>query len=230
MNKYTHLDEYWSIVKKEYKLIHRLGKGSFGEVVRAQSIATNKACAIKYVKCDFKNIVQCRNILRELSILRQLKCEAENVFTIDLIDIKVHGDANSNDLKGIFLISDFIDNDLNKLMHSNLLENFSEDHIRVILYNILCSVKFIHSTGIMHRDIKPANILIDNMCRVKLCDFGLARQTVERTTGYDSASTASSNNEPTSTNKKTHKRRMSAHTQTRWYRSPEIILGEPHYD
>ena len=51
----------------------------------------------------------------------------------------------------------------------------TEEHIVVILYNILCGIKFLHSANIMHRDIKPANILIDAQCQIKICDFGMAR-------------------------------------------------------
>jgi len=136
--------------------------------------------------------VHCRNVLRELTILRQLKCKAENIFTIDLLDIRIHRDEAQNKVSGIFLISDFVDNDLNKLLRSSVLENFSEAHIRVILYNILCSLNYLHSTGIMHRDIKPANILIDSFCRVKICDFGLARTTINNSK-YQTSSTADSN-------------------------------------
>lgn len=45
----------------------------------------------------------------------------------------------------------------------------------MILYNLSCCLKYIHSAGIVHRDIKPSNILINDECQVKLCDFGLAR-------------------------------------------------------
>ena len=45
----------------------------------------------------------------------------------------------------------------------------------IILYNILCSVNFLHSANVIHRDIKPANILINSECEVKICDFGMAR-------------------------------------------------------
>ena len=44
------------------------------------------------------------------------------------------------------------------------------------MYNLLCSLKYLHTANIMHRDIKPSNILIDHVCGTKICDFGLARQ------------------------------------------------------
>jgi serine/threonine protein kinase len=36
-------------------------------------------------------------------------------------------------------------------------------------------MNFMHSLNIIHRDIKPANFLINEDCKVKICDFGLAR-------------------------------------------------------
>jgi serine/threonine protein kinase len=50
-----------------------------------------------------------------------------------------------------------------------------ENHIIIIIYNLLCALNFMHSANLIHRDIKPANILIDGKCQVRICDFGFAR-------------------------------------------------------
>lgn len=76
-------------------------------------------------------------------------------------------------LTHVFLVLDKSDRDLKSLIEMN--PGIDEDHVTVILYNILCALKFIHSTGIIHRDIKPSNILVDSDSRIQICDFGLSR-------------------------------------------------------
>eukprot|EP00940_MAST-03C_sp_MAST-3C-sp2_P001037 g1037.t1 len=49
-----------------------------------------------------------------------------------------------------------------------------------IIHDIANTMRFLHSAGIVHRDIKPENLLIDKCGRVKLCDFGLARNIESR--------------------------------------------------
>lgn len=54
----------------------------------------------------------------------------------------------------------------------------------------------------MHRDIKPENILLNKEQNLKLCDFGFAR-VVNKVQDY------------------------TEYVATRWYRSPELLLGLP---
>lgn len=54
----------------------------------------------------------------------------------------------------------------------------SSDKFLKVIYEMLCSLKYMHSANIIHRDIKPRNFLVNTEgdCQIKLCDFGLARQ------------------------------------------------------
>jgi mitogen-activated protein kinase 1/3 len=47
-------------------------------------------------------------------------------------------------------------------------------------------MKFIHSANVLHRDLKPANILINDDCKILICDFGLARTLPESCIGQGS--------------------------------------------
>ena len=100
-----------------------------------------------------------------------------NVFTTKLLDIIIPEEAEEDldNLNLIFLVQDFVEHDLKKLCTVDTPPNFSDMHVMVILYNLLCALNYIHTANIMHRDLKPANVLINDECAVKLCDFGLSR-------------------------------------------------------
>ena len=56
-------------------------------------------------------------------------------------------------------------------MNQVLRNNFSEELLVSILYNMLCNVKKIHSANIILRDIKPENILINENCEVMFANI-----------------------------------------------------------
>ncbi len=127
-----------------------------------------------------------------------------NIFTTKLYEIIFHENENFD---SIFLVMNYLKTDMKKMSSSKNL-NFSENHMKVIFYNLLCSINYIHSANVMHRDLKPANILVGTYGEVIICDFGLARTLP----------------------KECCNRSLSRHVQTRWYRSPEVILGNRDYD
>ena len=160
---------------KNYKLLEVLGKGSFGMVVKARCRKNKEEVAIKYVNCKNNDVIEYKNIIRELQLLTQFSEIDKNIFTTKLHDVIIIQEEKSAKIKGIFFVMEYMPNDLKKMIQDNNPLHFTEQHIKVILYNLLCSLNFIHTSNVMHRDIKPANILIDMKCTVKICDFGSAK-------------------------------------------------------
>ena len=68
---------------------------------------------------------------------------------------------------------ELMEQDLNVMLKTDI--EFTESHLIKVVYNILCSIAFLHEANVIHRDIKPANILINTECDVKITDFGLSR-------------------------------------------------------
>ena len=106
--------------------------------------------------------------------MKQLQKMVNNKFTIKLIEVlqpEVQGNEDVSD--EIFIVMEYFKFDLETLLSQSI--NFSEDHVKKIIYNILSALNFIHSANILHRDLKPSNILLDENCNVRICDFGLSR-------------------------------------------------------
>ncbi|TGZ81745.1 Pkinase-domain-containing protein [Ascodesmis nigricans] len=55
------------------------------------------------------------------------------------------------------------------------LGTFDEECSRYYAAQILDTIEYMHSRGVIHRDLKPENVLLDDKMRVKITDFGTAK-------------------------------------------------------
>jgi len=154
-------------VGTDYKCEKLLGKGSYGAVAQATHLPTGKKVAIKRMEGVFEDETDCKRILREVKLLRRMK----HPYVVELLDIIEPSDRSSFDV--LYIVLEYAESDLKKVIKSAI--HLQILHIKTVIYNIVCSVNYIHSADVLHRDLKPANILINEDCTVKLCDFGLAR-------------------------------------------------------
>jgi renal tumor antigen len=76
--------------------------------------------------------------------------------------------------------------------------------IKTLMYQLLKSVAHMHKNGIFHRDIKPENILVLGDV-LKVADFGSCRGMYSKPP-------------------------FTEYISTRWYRAPECLLTNGHYD
>ena len=82
---------------------------------------------------------------------------------------------------------------------------FTNNQVKKIIKSTAEALKYLHDNEIIHRDIKPSNILIDDECNIRLCDFGSSRICVKNKT-------------------------FTSGVGTKWYKSPEILLGKKNYN
>ena len=158
-----------------------------GQVIKARHVESGALVAIKLILNPLKHPNLAKQYIGEIQILRKLSKVKNNCFTSRLYDViapGLDGSTGSDMIKScqsdgglshLFLVMEYIESDFQKLLDHTEAENLSEEHLTHLLYNLICSVKFVHSAGLMHRDIKPANILVDSNCHVRVCDFGMAK-------------------------------------------------------
>ncbi|XP_028301338.1 cyclin-dependent kinase-like 5 isoform X2 [Gouania willdenowi] len=104
----------------------------------------------------------------------------------------------------LYLVFEYVEKNMLELLEE-LPNGVPTDKVRSYIFQLIRAIHWCHKHDIVHRDIKPENLLISSNDVLKLCDFGFARNLSE---GNDSNYTE--------------------YVATRWYRSPELLLGAPY--
>ena len=102
-----------------------------------------------------------------------------NNHTVKLHDVVLYPERSSDGELVLFLVMDYYPVTLKSVIEHSAIADYDEVVIKRILYNLLCSLKYLHQAGVMHRDIKPTNILVDKDLNVRLCDFGFSREIIK---------------------------------------------------
>ena len=64
--------------------------------------------------------------------------------------------------------------------HLGIKDIFEENEARFFIAEVLLAIEYIHSLNIVYRDLKPENILIAADGHIKLADFGLAKEGINK--------------------------------------------------
>ena len=146
-----------------FRLIERVGSGTFGVVWKAWDCKLEREVAVKLpterslgreYAAEFRHEAKAAAKLNHPGIVR-------------VMDYGVHDGIT-------YIVSEFIDG-------LTLREWIKKNHITPQVAAELCAqiadaLQHAHENGVIHRDLKPGNILIDKDSRSRIADFGLAKR------------------------------------------------------
>ncbi|KAI8528621.1 hypothetical protein RHMOL_Rhmol12G0162000 [Rhododendron molle] len=150
-----------------YQIQEVVGKGSYGVVGSAIDTHNGERVAIKKINDVFEHVSDATRILREIKLLRLLRHP-------DVVEIKhVMLPPSRREFRDIYVVFELMESDLHQVIKAN--DDLTPEHYQFFLYQLLRGLKYIHTANVFHRDLKPKNILANADCKLKICDFGLAR-------------------------------------------------------
>lgn len=150
---------------QRYQVISQLGKGGMGFVYKARDKKLKRFVALKMLYPENN---------REPHIMLFFKREAMAIASLNHPNIVHLFDAGME--RGCFyMIMEFVEGStLQQLLKK--YPRFLARNLIAIWHQTCLGLKYAHETGILHRDLKPSNIMLDRERRVKILDFGLAKE------------------------------------------------------
>jgi len=156
------------LIADRYRVEAELGRGGMGVVLRAHDMRLNRTVAVKMLPAD----------ATQSELLRQhLASEARIASALNHPGIATVYDFIEQD-EAAFIIYEFVPgHTLRRHLESERF-NFSETLDAAL--QLTEALTAAHDNGITHRDLKPENIMVtpdsSGGCRMKILDFGLAKQ------------------------------------------------------
>ncbi|XP_055309846.1 dual specificity tyrosine-phosphorylation-regulated kinase 2 [Sitodiplosis mosellana] len=149
-----------------YEVLKIIGKGSFGQVVKAYDHKTHEHVALKMVRNEKRFHRQAQEEIRILSHLR--KHDKDNSMNIihmyDYFTFRNH----------MCITFELLYINLYELIKKNKFQGFSLQLVRKFAHSLLQCLDALAKNKIIHCDMKPENVLLKQQGRsgIKVIDFG----------------------------------------------------------
>ena len=191
-------------MQNKYEILGIVGEGAYGIVYKCRNKYTNEIVAIKKFKEIHDDIVK-KTMKRELKVLQKLKHE-------NIVEFK---EAFKNKSK-LYLVFEYVEKNLLEVLEQ-YPNGLDQKIIKILIFQLCKAVNYLHKNNIIHRDIKPENLLISKDFKLKVCDFGFARNFSCNSSSYN----LNNNSE--------NDLKLTEYVATRWYRAPELLIDNGKY-
>jgi len=152
-----------------YRILSKIGEGTYGTVYRAIDQRDNSEVALKQIRIRKVDDGLPKEFIREVESLKLVS----HPYVISINEVFV-GKSH------ITIVYPFCNGgDLCQKLE-NIRRPLLDEEINSIMRNLLAGLLATHSIGMMHRDLKPSNILFHKKelleePQLKICDFGQTR-------------------------------------------------------
>ena len=154
-----------TILDRKYRITELIGTGGMAQVYKAINMSNRRVVAVKMLREEYKN---------DTEFLRRFSREANAILNLSHENIvRASGVGTYNGLP--YLVMEYVEGQTLK----SLIEANGALPVRTaigIACQILDALSVAHAHGIIHRDVKPQNVIVTDKGRVKLADFGIARE------------------------------------------------------
>ncbi|KAG7402330.1 hypothetical protein PHYBOEH_000038 [Phytophthora boehmeriae] len=183
----------------KYEVLGVIGEGAYGVVLKCLNKETNETVAIK----KFKENEDDDPMVRKTTLreVKMLRCLKHG----NVVALK-----EAFRRKGrLYLVFEYVEKNLLEVLEEKP-NGIDSELVRSYIFQLCCAIHYCHTNNVIHRDIKPENLLVNTSNgehSMRLCDFGFAR------------SVPCNGNPPD----------LTEYVATRWYRAPELLLGDTKY-
>src|SRR3990172_5781223 len=149
----------------KYEILAELGKGGMGIVYKARDPIINRTVAIKVIL---------EAGLEAEEMKKRFYREAQTAGNLNHENITVVYDMGEENGKPYIVMEFLQGNELREIIKAK--QSWTLRQKLDCTIQICSGLKKAHDNGIVHRDIKPENIFVLEDGKVKIMDFGIARQ------------------------------------------------------
>ena len=159
-----------SVIAERYRIDKFVAQGGMATVYLAEDLRLDRKVAVKIIHPHLAT----NSSFRE-KFIREAKMAAR-LSHPNLVNVFDQGTDGST----AYLVMEYVEG----ITLRNALDDFGAlESIRALdlFEHLLSGLAAAHNAGVLHRDLKPENVLLANDGRIKLGDFGLARETDNHT-------------------------------------------------
>jgi serine/threonine protein kinase len=154
-----------TILDRKYRIVELIGSGGMAQVYKAINMGNRKTFAVKILKDEYRD---------DAEFLRRFSREANAILTLSHENIvRAYDSGTHNGLP--YLVMEYVEGHTLKDLISKNGALPARTAIGITC-QILDALHAAHAHGIIHRDVKPQNVIVTDKGRVKLADFGIARE------------------------------------------------------